>query len=69
MGTPSGKTKSLKGKKLVFSSPIVVEDFKPRRLVTILATKKHASVEEGTSRTSSHPTNKTKPLKKENRND
>jgi hypothetical protein len=65
MGTPSGKTKSLKGKKLMFSSPVSIEAIKPRRLVTRSTTKKHASVEEGTSMASAQPTDKTKPLKKQ----
>jgi hypothetical protein len=39
MGTPSDKTKSLKGKKLVFYSPVFVEVVKPRRPVTRLVTK------------------------------
>jgi hypothetical protein len=64
MGTSSSKARSLKGKKLVFSSPVVVEVVKPRRPFTRSTTKKHVSVEEGTSRASTQPTDKTKPLKK-----
>jgi hypothetical protein len=63
MGTPYGKTKSMKGNKLVFSSLVAIEVVNPRRPVTRSTTKQHASVEEGTSRASSYPTDKTKPLK------
>ena len=39
METSSSKVRSLKGKKLVFSPPIVVEAGKPRRHFTKLAAK------------------------------
>jgi hypothetical protein len=41
METSSSKVRSLKGKKLVFSSPVVVEVVKPRRPFTRSTTKQH----------------------------
>jgi len=63
METSSSKSRSLKGKKLVFSPHVVAEVVKPRRPLTISTTKKHVSVEEGTSRASAQKTVKTQPLK------
>jgi hypothetical protein len=63
METSSSKARSLKGKKLVFSPPVVAEVVKPRRPFTRSTTKQHVSVEEGASRAPSQQTVKTKPLK------
>ena len=63
METSSSKERSLKGKKLVFSPPVAAEVVKPRRPLTISTTKKHVSVEQGSSRAPTKKTIKTKPLK------
>jgi hypothetical protein len=64
MEISSSKIRSLKGKKLVFSPPVVAETIKPRRPFTRSTTKQHIPVEEGTSKASAQQKDKTQPSKK-----
>jgi len=63
METSSSKVRSLKGKKLVFSPPVVVEAIKPRRPFTRSATKQLIPMEEDTSKASAQQKDKTQPSK------
>jgi hypothetical protein len=63
METSSSKARNMKGKKLVFSPPIVAESIMPRIPFTISTVRKHVSMEEGASKAPNQQIVKTKPLK------
>jgi hypothetical protein len=52
MEIPSSKSMKLKGKKLVFSPPVVAETVKYRIPFTRLAAKQHVPMEEDTTKAS-----------------
>jgi hypothetical protein len=53
MEVPSRKPTCLRGRKLVFSSPIAADKVNPRRPFTRETTKKHVLVKDDTTKTSS----------------
>ena len=64
MEIPSSKLKSLKGKNISFSPPVVVEKVKPRRPFTRSASKQHVPMKDGTTETSSHQKEKSRSSRK-----
>jgi hypothetical protein len=58
MEISSSKARKLKGKKLVFSPPVVAETVKSRRPFTRSVAKQHAPIKDGTTETSTQKNDK-----------
>jgi hypothetical protein len=63
MEISSSKERSLKGKKLIFSPPVVAETIKPRRPFTRSTAKQHVPMEDGATEASTQQKDKAQPSK------
>jgi hypothetical protein len=64
MEVPSSKSTGLRGRKLVFPSPIAADKVKPRRPFTRATTKKNVPVKDDAAETSAQRKGKSKALEK-----